>query len=179
MKSVILMLICLAIAPLAVQAGELYRWADSSGKVHYSDVPPPMTEGVETKKFSSATGPEEALPYETQRAKQNFPVTLYVASSCGETCIQARSLLNKRGVPFSEKSLKTKEDVEAFKQLSGVEGVPVLAIGKTYLRGFLAEQWQNELDLAGYPKTPPYRAPDKPATPDASNQAAPAAPAAQ
>lgn len=177
MKRSVLLLACLAILPLGAQAFELYRWVDSSGIVHYSDVPPPNAEHVETIKFSSATGSDEALPYETLRATENFPVTLYVASGCGETCNQARSLLGKRGIPFTEKSLNTREDVEAFKQLSGIDGIPVLLVGKTYLRGFLAEQWHSELDVAGYPKIPPYRAPATPSVPDVSSP--PARPAEQ
>lgn len=173
MKRSVLLLYCIVLMQSGAQAGEMYRWVDSTGVVHYSDIPPPKAEQIETRKFSSAAGSDEALPYETRRAQQNFPVTLYVAPGCGETCNHARSLLNKRGIPYDEKSLKTKEDVEAFKQLSGIEGVPVLSVGKTYLRGFLAEQWHSELDIAGYPKIPPYRAPGKPSTPDAANRASP------
>lgn len=179
MKGIVLLLSCLTIMSLDAQAGELYRWVDSSGIVHYSDMPPPKTEQAETKRFSSAGGSDEGLPYETLRAKQNFPVTLYVGPGCGETCDRARSLLSKRGIPFSEKSLKTKEEIEAFKQLSGSDGIPVLAVGKTYLSGFLADRWQSELDIAGYPKTAPYRAPGKPSSPDAASAVVPANPAAQ
>ena len=177
MKHTALLTACLVLMSLDVQAGELYRWMDSKGVMHYSDMPPPRSEQAETIRLSDDAGSDEALPYETLRAKQNFPVTLYVAPGCGETCDQARSLLSKRGIPFAEKSLKTREEVEAFKQLSGIEGVPVLAVGKNYLKGFQAEQWQSELDIAGYPKTAPYRAPGKPSASDASSAVAPTNPA--
>jgi hypothetical protein len=36
-------------------------------------------------------------------------------------------------------------------------------VGKTWVKGFHDEQWDKELDFAGYPKTTPYRA--KPAAP--------------
>jgi glutaredoxin len=179
MKGLVLLLGYLAIMSLDAQAGELYRWVDSKGVVHYSDVPPSKLEQAETKKFSGDTGSDESLPYETRRAQETFPVTLYVGLGCGDTCDQARSLLSKRGIPFTEKTLKTKEDVEAFKKLSGIEGIPVLAVGKTYLRGFQAEQWHSELDIAGYPKTAPYRAPAKPSTPDAASAVPPANPSQQ
>jgi hypothetical protein len=172
-------LACLAVMLPAVQAGELFRWVDANGKVHYGDVRPTDTTDVERLKPSSEPAQGEDLPYETRRAQQNFPVTLYVGVGCGEPCDLARSLLTKRGIPFSEKLLKYKEDVEAFKKLSGIDGVPVLAVGKNYLRGFLAEQWQSSLDIAGYPKTAPYRAPGTPSTPATASQAAPANPAAQ
>jgi hypothetical protein len=190
MKRVVLLLACLISISSGVRAGELFRWVDANGKVHYGDAPPTDAAKVERKKLSGDTSQNEDLPYEARRAQQNFPVTLYVGSGCGETCDQARSLLTKRGIPFSEKSLKTKEDVDALKILSGIEGVPVLAVGNTYLRGFLAEQWDSALDIAGYPKTASYRQrvapPKRPAadTPQVEgqpveDQQAPLAPAAQ
>ena len=35
--------------------------------------------------------------------------------------LKLSNLLIKRGIPFSEKLLKAKQDVEAFKQLSGID----------------------------------------------------------
>lgn len=162
MKRLVLFSLCLLVCVPAAQAGKLYRWVDSSGKVHYGDAPPPDAAKVETRKFSDAV-PGENLPYETRRAQQNFPVTLYVADHCGEACEQARSLLRKRGVPFTEKNLKTKEDIDAFRQMSGSDSVPVISVGKTFLKGFAPAQWDSELDMAGYPKSAPYRAAPAPA----------------
>jgi hypothetical protein len=189
MKFIISLLACLAAMSPAVQAGELYRWVDASGKVYYGDVLPAGAMQVEVKKFPKDTSSSEYLPYETRNAQQNFPVILYVSDGCGETCDQARSLLNKRGIPFSEKLLRTKQDIEAFKQLSGIEAfVPALAVGKNFLKGFLESQWNNELDIAGYPKTASYRQriaqpapsnPEVPETPSAEGQTSPAEPAEQ
>lgn len=159
--------VCLAALPWAGFAGELYRWVDSSGKVHYGDAPPPDAAQVETRKFSGTVAPDADLPYETRIARQNFPVTLYVGEECGEVCVHARELLNKRGIPFSEKKLVTKEEVESFKMLSGTDIAPTLAVGRTFLPGFRAERWSSELDIAGYPKSAPYRAPAAVVTPAA------------
>lgn len=180
MKCIVL-LCCLVLMPSGTQAGELYRWVDAKGNVHYGDVPPVDATQIEVRKFSDVATPSEDLPYETRRARQNFPVVLYVAESCVEYCNQARNLLSNRGIPFSEKMLQTKEELDVFKALSGFDKVPVLSVGKNFLQGFLAEQWHSELDIAGYPKTAPYRAPAVlPASaPAAASQVAPANPAAQ
>ncbi len=176
MKVILLLPACLAIISLNVQAGDLYRWIDSAGVVHYSDLPTADAEKIDAKKFSSEVSGGDDLPYESRRAQENFPVTLYVSSGCAETCDLARNLLNKRGIPFREKVLQTKEDIDALKQLSGIGGfVPVLAVGKNYLKGYLEPQWESELDMAGYPKVAPYRAPSAPA----ANKVVPATPAAQ
>jgi glutaredoxin len=131
---------------------------DKSGNVHYGDEPSAEAAKVEQKKFGGASAAEDAdLPYATRHARQNFPVTLYVFSDCGEPCQQARTLLNKRGVPFAEKNLKTKEDIDAFKLKSGSESAPTLSVGSSWLKGFETGQWNSELDNAGYPKTASYR----------------------
>jgi hypothetical protein len=157
-KRNVFLLACLAIMPLGAQASDLYRWVDKSGKMNYGDIPPADATNVERVKLSGDSVQKESLPYETLRAQQNFPVTLYVSKVCGEPCDQARSLLNKRGIPFSEQLIRTKEDVEAFRHLSGIDGVvPVLGVGKDFLKGFSELQWNSALDIAGYPKTAGYR----------------------
>jgi hypothetical protein len=158
MKLLFLLLAGLFSVSLNLQAAGLYRWVDSSGAVHYSDVPSPDAEKLDARKFSGTVTPSDDLPYETRHAQQNFPVTLYTGEDCGDPCDQARNLLNKRGVPFGEKMLKTPQDIENFKQLSGINGVvPVLGIGRNFLKGFLESSWNSELDIAGYPKTAGYR----------------------
>ncbi|HYR05167.1 MAG TPA: glutaredoxin family protein [Gallionella sp.] len=178
MKRTILLLGCLAMMPLSIQADELFRWVDNQGRVHYGDVPPVDAAQVTPIKPIAVAEPGEDLPYEARRAQQNFPVTLYVADNCTEYCDQARSLLSKRGIPFSEKKLATREDIDAFKALSGFDSVPALAVGRTFLKGFLAEQWHSELDIAGYPKTAPYRPPVTPSESGALTVPAPAPAAA-
>lgn len=148
----------------SVYADTLYRWVDKSGKVHYGDKPAEDAVNAEQKKFgASAAQGDDELSYGIRKAKQDFPVTLYVASNCGDFCVQARALLNKRGVPFVEKNLVTKEEVEAFKKQTGSDTTPTLMVGKSPLKGFEARQWNSELDIAGYPKIVPYGT--KPAQP--------------
>ena len=174
MKGAVLLLGCLAILSLTVQAADMYRWVDSRGIVHYSDLPSPDAEKINPGKFSGQVAPGEDLPYGTRIAQQNFPVTLYVGSGCGDACDQARSLLNKRGIPYAERTLRTLEEINAFKKLTGSEIVPTLAVGKSYLKGLQSEQWHGELDIAGYPKIAPYRAPNtEPAEPAAEKPAEP------
>jgi glutaredoxin len=154
-------------------AGELYRWVDAQGKVHYGDTPARDAAKVESKKFSAVTQ-NENVSYETRRAQQNFPATLYVSENCGDYCAQARNLLSKRGIPFAEKKLVTEEEISTFKKQAGTDSVPVLQLGKSYITGFQAARWQNELDIAGYPKLPAYRPSGK--IPAVASQVAPAIP---
>ena len=139
------------------QAAGLYKWVDKTGKVHYGDQPAEDAIKPEQKNFSASVSTnDDDLPYSLRKAKSEFPVTLYVASNCGDLCVQARAMLNKRGIPFSEKSLSTTEDISAFKSKYGGNSTPALTIGKTFLSEYEAGQWNSELDSAGYPKTAPY-----------------------
>jgi len=152
----IFLLLGLMAATLQVQAGELYRWADEKGKVHYGDAPPPAVD-VEEKNFHDPAGPDAGLSYETRRARQYFPVTLYVSDNCGELCARARELLKQRGIPFGEKKLVLQAEIDAFKAASGGDRAPALGVGKGFVHGFNSGRWHSELDAAGYPKTAPYR----------------------
>ena len=148
----------IALACSSAQADELYRWVDKSGKVHYGDAPAADAAVVEKRKFGAApTVDVNDLPYATRQAKQNFPVTMYVAEKCGDPCKQAREFLNKRGIPFTENNVRTKDELDAFNKLSGSAGVPTLSVGKTWFKGFQAEQWGGGLDTAGYPQTPSHQ----------------------
>jgi hypothetical protein len=166
MKRVILLLAGLMVMSPVIHASELYRWIDKAGKVNYGDLPPPGATGVERLRFSGNPAQDQDLPFETRRAMENFPVTLYVADGCGDSCDQAHALLGNRGIPYSEKLLRSKQDIDAFKQLSGIYNVvPVLGVGKEFLKGYSEILWNSELDIAGYPKTANIRqrtAPPKP-----------------
>jgi hypothetical protein len=178
MKRIVLLIGGLLAVSLLAQAGELYRWVDKTGKVHYGDEPPAQASLVESLQFHDEAATGSNLPYETRRAQQNFPVTLYVGDGCGEPCEEARDLLTKRGIPFVEKKLVTKEEIDAFKQASGGDGAPGLAVGRTYVNGFNAYRWNSELDIAGYPKTAPYRSLPAQAVPAAASPVVPANPPA-
>lgn len=172
-----------ALACTAAHA-DLYRWVDADGNVHYSDDPPPANiKQLEKKKVNGGKPTEEPLPYALQQAVKNFPVTLY-ASQCGAGCTDARELLAKRGVPYTEQDA-TNDVVQAeLKKLTGgaIE-VPVLKVGRDVTKGFEAGKWNNVLDAAGYPQTalikprPPTRpAPQAPAAAATTNPAPKATP---
>ena len=139
-------------------AQETYRWVDQkTGQTVYSDqAPPPGTKQV-VKLNSQQRADEQQLPYATRQAAEKFPVTLYTAANCVDACKQARDLLNARGIPFSEKMLKTEEETaELTKSLGSEAATPSLFVGKQSFKGLESGAWNNLLDLAGYPKSAPY-----------------------
>ncbi|MBI2312006.1 MAG: glutaredoxin family protein [Betaproteobacteria bacterium] len=149
----ILITLPLAIAS-TMAAAQLYRWIDADGKVNFSDTPPPPgARDIQQKKVPAGGPGDEALPYAVREAARNFPVVLFNAD-CGTACTKAAQLLNSRGVPFAEKNPRQPADAEALKKLTGGDiMVPVVQIGRTVLRGFDEDEWNLELDTAGYPRT--------------------------
>ncbi|MBS4098382.1 MAG: glutaredoxin family protein [Sulfuricella sp.] len=141
-------------AAQSAEAGTLYKWTDSSGKVHFSDQPPPQSvKEVQEKKLLSQPQEKGQTSYAIQTAARNYPVTLYV-TDCGESCAKAREHLTKRGIPFKEKNPSEPEVSEELQKLSGGLEVPVLLIGKSSpVKGYGSETWDAALDVAGYPKT--------------------------
>ncbi len=167
----------LAIALLPAIAAAQFKWTDADGRVTYGDNPPRDAKNIEPLRRSEPDAdPTLALPLELRRAVANFPLTLYTSPACNP-CAAARDLLQARGTPYSEITLATPQDVEAFRKLDLGEKVPVLMVGRQSVKEFMPSAWHTMLDTAGYPRTSqlprtwrhlaakPMVAPAAPATP--------------
>jgi hypothetical protein len=62
-------------------------------------------------------------------------------------------MLSSRGIPFSERSVTTNEDIAALQRLAGESSLPFLTIGGQRIKGYSDQEWTQYLDAAGYPKT--------------------------
>lgn len=140
-----------ALAGTAVQAQQVYRIVGPDGKVTFSDRAPDTQLAPTATRGGGAPAADAGLPYELRQVATRYPVTLYTSNDC-QPCNSARNLLIGRGVPFSERTITTGEDVEAFKRISGGTSLPFGTIGGQQLQGFSDAEWTQYLDLAGYPK---------------------------
>ena len=146
----------LLISQLAL-AQTTYRWVDKDGRAHFSDRPPPPSERVKDAKERElpALGPASPIMSPAMRqAVTNFPLTLFVSPNCGAACSDSAKLLAERKLPFTQKSVQSNEEIEAFKAATGQSSpsVPTLMVGHRVLTGFQSSSWNEMLDLAGYPK---------------------------
>jgi glutaredoxin len=150
----LILLVGLAIGPSLVQAQAVYRIVGPDGKVTFSDKPPASATGKATPTVNLLV-PGQAeqinLPLELRQVVAKFPVTLYVGSSCAP-CDSGRNLLSNRGIPFTEKTVATAEDAEAFRKLSSGTSLPLLIIGAQHVAGFQPSEWTQYLNAAGYPE---------------------------
>jgi glutaredoxin len=184
----------------SLPAHALYKVVGPDGKVTYTDQPPTSAQNKVQSVNQRGGGSEEdsgpALPFELRQVAQRYPVTLYTADKCSG-CDAGRQLLRDRGIPYSERTVSTAEDIAALGRLTGGTDVPVVSIGTQVLRGFQRADWSSYLDVAGYPKTSklpagypaaqrqpltvkqaaPEPAPERAAAPAPAPAPAPAAPA--
>ena len=163
MKRIALLIFLIGLPLISVAQ---YRWLDADGKVSYGDAPPPSAKDVQPV-GRNATGRGETsdptFPYELRVAAERFPVTLYTSAKCAP-CEQARNFLRTRGVPYTEKTVRYKEELEQMERNGLGNTFPVATIGRTTKKGFLAADWAAELSAAGYPeqsKLPPQWKPTR------------------
>ena len=147
------LLVLISLLPLIAQ-GQMYRWVDDSGKVHYSDrAPAAKVKELQVRPLQVSPASAAALPYSLQQASKNFPVTLYTAKDCGDPCAQARKLLEKRGIPYTESSIKDDVGLKQLKSVTGETSVPAMTIGREVYKGYESGAYNSALDAAGYPAT--------------------------
>ena len=175
-------LLMLALPMAAANAEGLYRYVDPSGRVVYSDQPPPPSvKDVQSKRLQENVIETDPVPFAARDAAARNPVTLYTFDC--EVCKQAEALLAKRGVPFTSVIVSEQAGAAKLQALTGKMSAPVLKVGdKPPVTGFNADVWQKMLDDAGYPKSVPQRtiaraaskSPDAPAKAEPEPEAPPA-----
>ncbi len=140
----------------AAHAQAVYRIIGPDGKVTFSDRAP-TEDAAPTATVRAGSAPQAsssattALPYALRQIATRFPVTLYTGNDCAP-CASARNLLVNRGIPFTERTVTSNEDIAALERLSGGSSLPFGTIGGQQLSGFSDTEWTQYLDAAGYAK---------------------------
>ena len=148
-----LLLVTLACAGAQAQGG-VYRNVGPDGKVTFTDRPPADAQAPVAARAGTTSGPAAsgaALPYELKQIATRFPVTIYTGSDCAP-CSSLRTMLSSRGVPFTERTVASNEDIAALERLSSTSSLPFGTIGGQQLTGYSDVEWTQYLDAAGYPK---------------------------
>jgi len=137
-------------------AQQIFRSVSPDGRITFSDKVPQeanaRTSAATALPIASAGSDISALPFELRQVATRFPVTLYAGPNCAP-CGQGRALLSSRGIPFTEMTVTSNEDIDALQRVAGASSLPFLTIGGQHIRGFSEIEWVQFLDAAGYPKT--------------------------
>jgi glutaredoxin len=142
----------------SANAQQMYRSVGPDGKVTFSDQPPPTAGNAKVTAARSGRfagdGPagNTTLPAELRPVATRYPVTLYTSKTCGAPCDSGRNMLSARGVPFTEKTIESNEDIESLRRLMGDASLPSVSIGGQQLKGYSDQEWTQYLDAAAYPK---------------------------
>jgi glutaredoxin len=144
------------LSPSDANAQQIYRFVAPDGSITFSDKATlnPNAQATLARAAALSAGSSLAsLPFELRQTVSRYPVTFYTGPGCGP-CATGRALLSSRGVPYTEKTVTSNDDIEALKRLTnGAASLPFLTIGGQQLRGFSEVEWAQFLDAAGYPKT--------------------------
>lgn len=151
----LLTLLCALAASSPAGAQQVHRIVGPDGKVTFSDRAPSKEAAADASAQAASKtdsgAANAALPIELRQVSARFPITLYTGSNC-VPCVSARNLLMLRGVPFTERTVNSNDDIDALQRLSGSTTLPFGTIGGQQLRGFSEGDWTQYLDAAGYPK---------------------------
>ena len=151
MRALLLMLAVSVVvcAPCAF-AGDVYKWTDVDGRVHFGDRPPDGAPAQEIR-IRSVDGPAEVTSAIGGNAVDRS-VTVFSTVWCG-VCKQAKSHLKARGVSFTEYDIETNNHGKAeFKRLGG-RGVPLILVGAQRMSGFSSDRLDRMLKDVGLLKT--------------------------
>lgn len=146
MKNFRLLLTSLCLLCLVVSSpgfGQLYKWVDANGNVHYGDSPP---EGANLKQITGKVSSYTSVIVEpsgiSTQGSAAKSVVMYSTSWCGY-CRKAARHFRKNNIPFRERDIeKSAAAAREFKKLNG-RGVPVILIGDRRMNGFKAETFDQ------------------------------------
>ncbi|MEZ5652410.1 MAG: glutaredoxin family protein [Burkholderiaceae bacterium] len=138
-----------------------FKWREADGRISYGDRLPNHQVTVlrapggwqRPGARAVAKADPTSLPYELRVVSQRYPVTVYTTGNC-QPCDAGRQHLARRGVPYTEKTVRSRQDVAAFESLGFPPdtGLPVITVGAERQIGFQEVRWDLLLDTAGYPK---------------------------
>ncbi|WBY01839.1 DUF4124 domain-containing protein [Ramlibacter tataouinensis] len=154
-----LAVLALAVAASTAGAQQVYRIVGPDGRVTFSDKPP-SEPGAKASVGSAAAAPglavgsgNPALPFDLRQVANRYPVILYTGADCAP-CGSGRTYLLQRGIPFTEKTVTSAEDIAALERLSGATpALPLMTVGSQQLKGYSESEWSQFLTAAGYPRS--------------------------
>lgn len=131
------------------ESGEVYRWVDEAGTVHFGDRPP---QTAQSQRIEMAVPSLDAPPVAEQldrflqartdapTARQADAVTIYTTQGCPH-CERAKSYFADHGIAYTEYDIDVSRAArQEFLRLGGI-GVPLIMVGDKKLHGFSAARF--------------------------------------
>ena len=123
--------------------GEIYKWVDESGKVHYGDSLPPTAQRQDIKADINTF---EKQSYNFQPSPAAAPpqakVVMYATSWCGY-CRKARTYFKSQGIDYTEYDIEKNADAKRRYDNLGGNGVPLILVGSEKMAGFSQQRFDS------------------------------------
>lgn len=126
--------------------GEIYKWTDSHGRVHFGDLPKKEAKAekitVDVVSYKSVKIENVEFYQAPKRTRQSDKVIMYSTSWCGY-CKKAKKYFNQNNIAFNEYDIeKNKAANQQFKKLGG-RGVPLILVGNKKMSGFSEQGFER------------------------------------
>lgn len=112
--------------------GEIYKWIDDQGKLHFGDKKPQQKSTEEVKlKINTYT----SVSYNEASFDSGDRVVIYTTPGC-TYCKKAKQYFSSHNIAYTEYDIS--RDINARKRFRdmGGRGVPVILVGKKRMNGF-------------------------------------------
>lgn len=135
------LVLILALLAQPALAGEISKWKDASGRVHYGDTPPADVAAerlsVKPNVYESRAGERRSEP-----ASPPTKVVMYSTVRCGY-CRKARAYFKANGIAFTDYDVETSAKGQQDYRRMGARGVPVILVGDQRMMGFSESAFAN------------------------------------
>ncbi len=153
MKLPIACLVSMLLATAGLAVADMYKWVDETGKIHYTDSPPPGKKAQKLDlKINSIAGPPVVSAFKDGAAgtsnRTAAKVKVYGAAWCGY-CKRAKAYLQARGTPFEDIDVERSVQGKSEFRVLGGRGVPVILVGDQRMDGYRQEALEGMLKHAG------------------------------
>jgi glutaredoxin len=128
------LLALLLVLALPANAGEIHRWTDSQGNVHFGDRPPATADSEIVKLRINTYASPDIQALEEIYGTDNR-VVMYSATWCG-VCRKAKRYFEAENIPYTEYDVETSAKGKRDYRRLGARGVPVILVGGQRLNGF-------------------------------------------
>jgi len=133
--SIFVLMLC---ATMPVSAGEIYKWTDENGKVHFSEYPP---EQGEADSVDLKINSYSSVSYQSAVASRDG-VVIYTTSWCGY-CKKAKAYFKQKNIAYTEFDIE--KDASGKRDYDRLEatGVPVILYGGERMNGFSVKGFER------------------------------------
>ena len=102
------------LVPVSAMAGQMYKWTDADGKIHYSDQPPPGQGVKQSRTISTPTAPAPAPAADAEKAADGKQAAVSPARQ--KTPAEQEMEFRKRRLEAAEAEKKKEQEAAAAKE---------------------------------------------------------------